>query len=356
MVSPAWTPDGNYIVVSKSRPPEPGHVRAVHVSPRRRHRRARRPGAAAAARSRRARPAAGAADQQDGRGGVARRPLHLLHAAHRHVHLQRALPAVADLSSRHRDRRRHADHQRAGQRHPSGAFARRQVDGVRHAPQGADRPARPQSRDRRGAVARLSGDARRPGIARQPRHAAALRLHARRQVADRAGERQAAAHRLRHRRGHADSLHGEGGSRDRAARLHAGARGRRRHGARAADSLAVALAGRIEAGVQRDESALRPGLSEWHAATADCTRCTGRRRRAPAEGEFMPSWSPDGQSIVYATWTTTGGHIKRVARNRRSAANADAATKATTSTRRTRPMARASSSWPARRRISCIRS
>lgn len=33
----------------------------------------------------------------------------------------------------------------------------------------------------------------------------------------------------------------------------------------------------------------------------------------PLEGEFMPAWSPDGQSIVYVTWTTTGGHIKRVA-------------------------------------------
>ena len=31
------------------------------------------------------------------------------------------------------------------------------------------------------------------------------------------------------------------------------------------------------------------------------------------EGEFMPAWSPDGQSIAYVTWTTTGGHIKRVA-------------------------------------------
>jgi imidazolonepropionase-like amidohydrolase/Tol biopolymer transport system component len=30
------------------------------------------------------------------------------------------------------------------------------------------------------------------------------------------------------------------------------------------------------------------------------------------EGEFMPSWSPDGQSIVYTTWSTTGGHIRRV--------------------------------------------
>ena len=28
----------------------------------------------------------------------------------------------------------------------------------------------------------------------------------------------------------------------------------------------------------------------------------------------MPAWSPDGQSIVYVTWTTTGGHLKRVAR------------------------------------------
>jgi Tol biopolymer transport system component len=31
-----------------------------------------------------------------------------------------------------------------------------------------------------------------------------------------------------------------------------------------------------------------------------------------SEGEFMPTWSPDGRSIVYTTWTTTGGQIKRV--------------------------------------------
>jgi Tol biopolymer transport system component len=31
-----------------------------------------------------------------------------------------------------------------------------------------------------------------------------------------------------------------------------------------------------------------------------------------SEGEFMPTWSPDGQAIIYATWTTAGGHIKRV--------------------------------------------
>lgn len=33
MVSPAWTPDGQFIVVSKSRPPRSGHIRPVHVSP-----------------------------------------------------------------------------------------------------------------------------------------------------------------------------------------------------------------------------------------------------------------------------------------------------------------------------------
>ena len=34
---------------------------------------------------------------------------------------------------------------------------------------------------------------------------------------------------------------------------------------------------------------------------------------AGTEGEFMPAWSPDGTAIAYVTWTTNGGHIKRVA-------------------------------------------
>jgi Tol biopolymer transport system component/imidazolonepropionase-like amidohydrolase len=33
---------------------------------------------------------------------------------------------------------------------------------------------------------------------------------------------------------------------------------------------------------------------------------------AASEGEFMPSWSPDGRSIVYVTWSTSGGHVKRI--------------------------------------------
>ncbi len=48
-------------------------------------------------------------------------------------------------------------------------------------------------------------------------------------------------------------------------------------GARAADPLAIALAGWIEAGVQRDESPLRAGLSERHAATADQLDAAGAR-------------------------------------------------------------------------------
>ncbi|HVF47499.1 MAG TPA: amidohydrolase family protein [Pyrinomonadaceae bacterium] len=37
-----------------------------------------------------------------------------------------------------------------------------------------------------------------------------------------------------------------------------------------------------------------------------------QRLTSETEGEFMPSWSPDGNSIVYVTWSTQGGHIKSV--------------------------------------------
>src|SRR5262245_61408333 len=32
-------------------------------------------------------------------------------------------------------------------------------------------------------------------------------------------------------------------------------------------------------------------------------------------GEFMPTWSPDGQNIAFVTWSRTGGHIYRVPAN-----------------------------------------
>ncbi len=37
-----------------------------------------------------------------------------------------------------------------------------------------------------------------------------------------------------------------------------------------------------------------------------------RRLTTGTQGEFMPSWSPDGSSIVYVTWSNQGGHIQSV--------------------------------------------
>ena len=49
-----------------------------------------------------------------------------------------------------------------------------------------------------------------------------------------------------------------------------------------------------------------------HLYVMDASGGTPRRLTTAEEGEFMPAWAPDGQSIAYVTWTTTGGHIKRV--------------------------------------------
>lgn len=40
---------------------------------------------------------------------------------------------------------------------------------------------------------------------------------------------------------------------------------------------------------------------------------TPRRLTSQAIGEFMPSWSPDGRAIVFTTWSTNGGGLMRVA-------------------------------------------
>ncbi len=50
-----------------------------------------------------------------------------------------------------------------------------------------------------------------------------------------------------------------------------------------------------------------------HLYVADYPSGTPRRLTSADEGEFMPTWTPDGEAIVYTTWTSTGGHIKRVA-------------------------------------------
>lgn len=37
-----------------------------------------------------------------------------------------------------------------------------------------------------------------------------------------------------------------------------------------------------------------------------------QRLTSGADGEFMPAWSPDGSTIAYVTWTRAGGHIFRI--------------------------------------------
>ena len=127
MVSPAWTPDGQHIVVSKSRAPDPGTFwlfmyhrdggTGVRVSaaplpsrvPMRRGRRRRR----------------------HNRMGATYRPTAASYYTQRTApSLQRAVPAVADSTATIRETGDVADHQRARQRHPARALARRQMDGV----------------------------------------------------------------------------------------------------------------------------------------------------------------------------------------------------------------------------------
>jgi hypothetical protein len=104
----------------------------------------------------------------------------------RHLHVQRAFP-LWQIYRHDRETGDVAGDQRAGQRHAPRALARRHAPGLRHAPQ--DRRPALRVRNLETGAERwldLPGHARRPGIARQPRHAAALRLHARRPLAARA--------------------------------------------------------------------------------------------------------------------------------------------------------------------------
>ena len=137
-----------------------------------------------------------------------------------------------------------AGHQRAGQRDAAGDLARRQVAGLRHAPQDADRPARAQSRDRRRAVAAypVTRDDQESRASRDTLPRYDFMPDGKSLIVPIGGKLQRVDFATGDAR--ADPVHRAGAGRDRAARLHAGARGRRRHGARAADPLAVAVARR----------------------------------------------------------------------------------------------------------------
>jgi Tol biopolymer transport system component/imidazolonepropionase-like amidohydrolase len=89
------------------------------------------------------------------------------------------------------------------------------------------------------------------------------------------------------------------------------------------------IADRVYSETQIDDGpTVRARLIRWPALSPDGKRVafsslnrlwvmdlpSGKPRRltSPSVGEFMPAWSPDGRSIAYVTWSREGGHIHRV--------------------------------------------
>ncbi|MCI0490164.1 MAG: amidohydrolase family protein [Blastocatellia bacterium] len=76
-----------------------------------------------------------------------------------------------------------------------------------------------------------------------------------------------------------------------------------------------------------DSATLRARLIRWPAMSPDGKRIvfsslnklwimdlpsgTPRRLTSSTSGEFMPAWSPDGRQVAYVTWSSAGGHIYR---------------------------------------------
>ena len=115
----------------------------------------------------------------------------------------------------------------------------------------------------------------------------------------------------------------------------------------------IALARRHAPRLQRAQPPVRDG-----SARAAAPRLVDAPRRRPPrpKASSCRSGRQTGASITYVTWTTTGGHIKRVAAAGGASDDADAARRLLPRSRPTRPTAASSSSSPAPPPISSTRS
>ena len=224
----------------------------------------------------------GAAAEPARRGCLGGRPLRLCRGAARDLQLQRAVPHLAGDPLRPRNRRGNDHHQRPGKRYAPAAAPRRPPPRVRHPPPHPDRSPGTRSRNRRGALAGERGHPRRPGIPRQPRHDARLRLHAGRVRADRHRGRRLRPDRLCDRRPDPHPVRGAGGSRGRAPALLPAARGRRPDGHRAHRALAAAGARRQRGGVL----GVQPPLP--HGPPGRNTGAAHRLRRGRVHARLVP--------------------------------------------------------------------
>ena len=169
-----------------------------------------------------------------------------------------------------------------------------------------------------------------------PRPLSAVRVDARRPLDRDLGRGQDLEGRRRDRQGHADSVHGARRADD------------QRRGALPAEGAP----GRVPGADAARRARRRPTASRSstaRSASSTCGRCPTASRAGCTERtialEFFPSFSRDGQWIVYTTWTDaeTRPRARRSARRRRPAATS-CARQVTTSSRRSRRTARRSSS------------
>ena len=207
-VSPSWSPDGNYIFVSKAAfGIGSSEVWMYHVN-----------GGSGVQitkskptpTTKRARPA-----ERNGCCGVAGRKVPLLRDEARISELQRAISHVAYCAARQEDGRRRRHHQSAGERVPASTFAgwkgNRVCDPIRN----RNGPASAKSGDWGRPLDKVSRDARRPGIAFHSRRFSGICISSGREGNCLQPERKDLPAEYRDWGGECNSIYGAGVARDR---------------------------------------------------------------------------------------------------------------------------------------------